>query len=77
MNFKPTHAPGATLLDPDEMNGLIPNYISTQGELNILEQENILSGNIDQESPIRDTYIAALKLADQKQFSKLIQFVYF
>ena len=33
---------GATPLDPNEMNGLIPDYISTQGELNLLEQENIL-----------------------------------
>ncbi len=33
---------GATPLDADEISGLIPGYISTQGELNILEQENIL-----------------------------------
>lgn len=31
----------STSLDPDEMNGLIPDYISTQGELNSLEKENI------------------------------------
>jgi Fic-DOC domain mobile mystery protein B len=36
------YAPGATPLDPDEMSGLIPKYISTQSELNLLEQENIL-----------------------------------
>lgn len=34
---------GATPLDPDEVNGLIPD-ISTQGELNIIEQGNILTG---------------------------------
>jgi len=33
---------GATPLDPDEIKGLIPGYITTQGELNLLEQENIL-----------------------------------
>ena len=34
--------PGATPLDRDEAAGLVPTYISTQGELNALEQENIL-----------------------------------
>jgi len=33
---------GATPLDPNEVNGLIPNYIKTQADLNKLEQENIL-----------------------------------
>ncbi len=33
---------GATPLDPNEINGLIPDYINTQGELNALERENIL-----------------------------------
>jgi Fic-DOC domain mobile mystery protein B len=41
-DFTPDYLPGATPLDPDEMAGLIPTYISTQGELNALEQENIL-----------------------------------
>lgn len=40
--FHPEYLVGATPLDPDEMSGLIPTYISTQGELNALEQENIL-----------------------------------
>jgi Fic-DOC domain mobile mystery protein B len=40
--FLPNYPPGATPLDPDEMNGLIPDYISTQAELNLLEHENIL-----------------------------------
>ncbi len=34
--------PGATPLNKDEAAGLIPTYISTQGELNAVEQENIL-----------------------------------
>ena len=37
-----TYPPGATPLDPNETQGLIPDYISTQGELNLLEQDNIL-----------------------------------
>ena len=36
------YPPGATPLDPDELAGLIPNYITNQGELNELERENIL-----------------------------------
>lgn len=40
--FEPEYLPGATPLDPDEAADLIPTYISTQGELNSLEQENIL-----------------------------------
>lgn len=33
---------GATPLDPDEANGLIPGHIVTQGQLNEWEQANIL-----------------------------------
>ncbi len=40
--FEIKYPHGATPLDPDEKNGLIPDYITTQGELNILERENIL-----------------------------------
>lgn len=36
------YAPGATLLDPNETEGLLIDYIATQGELNQHEQENIL-----------------------------------
>jgi len=35
-------APGNTPLDPDEMEGLIPRHVTTQGELNQVEQANIL-----------------------------------
>ncbi len=44
MNYKPEDPPGSTPLDPDELSGLLPKYIRTQGELNILEQDNILAG---------------------------------
>lgn len=33
---------GATPLDINEINGLIPDYITTQGELNTIEKENIV-----------------------------------
>jgi Fic-DOC domain mobile mystery protein B len=33
---------GATPLDPNELNGLIPSYITTQGELDAAEQAGIL-----------------------------------
>ena len=33
---------GATPLDPNELDGLIPDYITTKRELNALERENIL-----------------------------------
>lgn len=36
------YPPGATPLDPNELGGLIPKYITTQGELNQLERANIL-----------------------------------
>lgn len=35
---------GATPLDPDEAEELIPGHISTQGELNSWEQHNIVAG---------------------------------
>ena len=44
MIFKPVYSKGATPLDPDELAGLIPQFVSIQSELNMLEQENILSG---------------------------------
>jgi len=39
--FPIDYPPGATPLDPNEAEGLIPDYITTQGELNTLERENI------------------------------------
>lgn len=36
------YPPGATPLDPDEANGLIPGGVSTVDELNAYESENIL-----------------------------------
>lgn len=39
--LKITYANGATPIDPDELAGLIPDYISTLSELNQVEQSNI------------------------------------
>jgi len=39
-----TYPQGATPLDPNDMEGLIPDYITTQEELNILEQRNVTAG---------------------------------
>jgi Fic-DOC domain mobile mystery protein B len=39
------YPPGATPLDPDEAEGLIPIHISTQGDLNAWEQLNIVQGD--------------------------------
>jgi Fic-DOC domain mobile mystery protein B len=39
-----TYPPGATPLDPDEAKALIPRHISTQGQLNEWEHQNILEG---------------------------------
>jgi Fic-DOC domain mobile mystery protein B len=38
------HAPGATLTDPDEVAGLIPQHITLQSQLNEWEAGNILEG---------------------------------
>lgn len=40
--MKIVYAPGATPLDPNELAGLIPTYITTHEELNELERKNIL-----------------------------------
>ena len=37
--FPIDYPPGATPLDPNEVDGLIPDYITTQAELNALERE--------------------------------------
>ena len=42
--FKLVYPPGATPLGPNEIEGLIPDYITTHRELNILEQQNIIEG---------------------------------
>lgn len=43
MSPKFEYPEGSTPLNPDELSGLIPDFISLQSELNALEQQNILS----------------------------------
>ncbi len=40
----PPPPPGATPLDPDEADGLIPSHLTTRGELNAWEAANIIKG---------------------------------
>lgn len=44
MGLNLQYAQGSTPLDPDETEGLIPEHITTQGQLNEWEAENILKG---------------------------------
>lgn len=44
MGLKLEYPPGATPLDPDEAEGLIPKHILTQGQLNEWELRNIIDG---------------------------------
>jgi fido (protein-threonine AMPylation protein) len=44
--FTPDDIPGSTPLNRDELDGLKPDYITTQGQLNELEQENILRAKL-------------------------------
>ncbi len=46
MGLIPATAPGATPLDPDEAQDLIPAHISTQAQLNEWELQNIVEGRI-------------------------------
>jgi Fic-DOC domain mobile mystery protein B len=48
--FTIDYPPGATPLNPNEAEGLIPDYITTQGELNTLERENIIEATTWAES---------------------------
>lgn len=44
MGIRFAYPPGATPLDPDEAMRLVPRHISTQGQLNEWEHQNILEG---------------------------------
>jgi len=56
---------GNTPLDPDEIEGLIPRHVTTQAELNQVEQANILEASawaLGQKHPklLTDTYLKQL-----------------
>lgn len=44
MALTPASPEGATALDPDEAEGLLPGHIETRAELNEWEQQNIIDG---------------------------------
>jgi Fic-DOC domain mobile mystery protein B len=63
------YAPGATPLDPDEANGLIPKHITTQGQLNEWEQMNIL----DAEKWLRSQRFNIIQISTNAFIKKLHQ----
>jgi len=46
MGLTGAHAPGATPLEPDDIVGLIPAHVTTQGQLNEFEESNILKARL-------------------------------
>lgn len=44
MAVKFEYPPGATPLDPDDAEGLIPSHIANQGQLNVWEFQNVAEG---------------------------------
>lgn len=44
--MKLRYPPGATPLSADDLEGIIPGHIATQGELNAWEQQNILEARV-------------------------------
>ncbi len=62
----PEYPPGATPLDPDEAAGLIPDHITTQGQLNEWEQANVLEGQRwtlaprNREDPLTEQFVREL-----------------
>ena len=64
--FTITYPSGATPLDPDEIRDLIPDYISTMGELNQLEQANIDYTNIEKSRIAATTIGSRIKVAFYK-----------
>jgi len=66
--IKITYPEGSTPLDPNEAVDLIPDYISTQGELNTLEQANIVDAFVWAErANLNDLLTATFILALHKR----------
>jgi Fic-DOC domain mobile mystery protein B len=66
------YAPGATPLSPEELEGLIPEHITTQAELNAWEQQNILDGRdrLARRGPGKLLSDVAIKLVHERMFDK-------
>lgn len=52
------HAPGATPLDPDEVEGLIPRHITLKRELDEYEQANILAAQAWAEKRVKQNVLS-------------------
>ena len=61
------YPPGATPLEPDEMEGLKFSHVTARGQLDHLEQANI--------GDRRDAYLKALRTADGGNYELLMVFV--
>lgn len=66
------HAPGATPMNPDEIEGLIPRHITLQHELDEFEQANILAGQEWAEKRFRKDLLseAYVRMLHKKMFNK-------
>lgn len=65
MSIELKYPPGATPLDPNEIAGLIPTYITTQGELDSHEQAGLLEAQVwltskQHKNILTDTFIKSL-----------------
>ncbi len=71
--FEIKYQVGATPIDPNERNQLIPTYISNQTELNILERENILQATnwIYRNKKIKEFNISICLKLHKKMFSEV------
>ena len=70
--MKFVYAPGATPLSAEELEGLIPEHIGTQAELNAWEQQNILEGRdrLARRGPGKLLSDTAVKLVHERMFDK-------
>ena len=72
-SFDGEDPPHATPLD-DDVEGLVPMFVTTRDELNQMEQANIESATHWAEGEVRRTYIDALRSADEGDIGPLHHF---
>jgi Fic-DOC domain mobile mystery protein B len=70
--MKFVYPPGATPLSAEDLEGLIPEHISVQGDLDAWEQENILEGRqrLARRGPGEILSDTAIKLVHKRMFDK-------
>lgn len=68
----PAHAPGATPMDPDEVEGLIPRHLTLKRELDEFEQANILAAQdwVERRIPRQLLTEAYLRMVHKRMFNK-------